>query len=84
MESDWIIWGKMAFVNNGFWSKKKRMKRNQKMKKWLVEKESVVGGEVNNAHNLVVKCHVFFEGFVGLINVVKELKTFKQPADDFH
>ena len=54
------------------------------MKKWSVEKESVVGGEVDNAHNLVAERHVFVEESVGPINVVKGSKTFKRPADGFH
>ena len=44
------------------------------MKKWSVEKESVVGGEVDNAHNLVAERHVFVEESVGPINVVKGSK----------
>ena len=54
------------------------------MKKWSVEKESVVSSEVNNAHNLVAEHHVFIEESVGLIDVVKGLKTSEQPADGFH
>ena len=43
----------------------------------------VVGDKVDNVHNLVVECRVYAEEVAGLINVVKGLKIFEQPADDF-
>ena len=80
-ESDQVEWGREAFVNIDFWSKKKRKKKKKKRRKKqlaerVVEKEWVVGDKVNSAHNPVVEHCVYTEEVAGLIDVVIGPKTF--------
>ena len=90
-ESDLIKWGKDAFVDIYSWLKKRKKKEKRKKKRHkkrpaekVVEKEWVIGGEVDNVHKPVVEYHVYVEKVVGPLNVVKGSKTFEWPANGFH